>query len=77
MPEGSEEQTEACWRLEERVVERYKDQKSTDNKKMRKELQEVSLKLSLANDRSYTTSGAAEPLPPLQLRGGGLRDLFC
>lgn len=50
MPEGSEEQTEACWRLEERVVERYKDQKSTDNKKMRKELQEVSLKLSLANE---------------------------
>ena len=40
-PEDSGEQSKSCCEMEESVAERYKDQKSEQNKKMRKELQEV------------------------------------
>ena len=40
-PEDSEERTESCCEMEESVAETYKNQKSEQNKKMRKDLQKV------------------------------------
>lgn len=48
-PEDSKDRTKSCCVMEESVAERYKNQKSEQNKKMRKELQKVFLSTYFQN----------------------------
>ena len=60
LPEGSEDPTENCCEFEKILAERYRDQKSEENKEMRRELQKVIL-VCLYDDHLCIVSCSCKP----------------